>query len=102
RSNFHHYAFGTDPRAAGNAADPLPSIAADGAPLEFTYRFRDPALDLQYIVEESDGLSAWSEATTELVQTASDGEITTVTVRLPAPVEGVPVRRFVRVAAQGM
>ena len=99
-SNFHHYAFGTDPRATGGIAEALPSIAFNGVSLEFTYRFRNPALDLEFIVEESSDLLSWTEATTEQIGSESDGEITTITVRIPAPEAGVPIRRFVRVAAR--
>ncbi len=99
-SNFHHYAFGTDPRATGGIAEALPSIAFNGVSLEFTYRFRNPALDLEFIVEESSDLRSWTEATTEQIGSESDGEITTITVRIPASEAGVPIRRFVRVAAR--
>ena len=99
-SNFYHYAFGTDPRATGGVAEALTSIAFNGVSLEFTYRFRNPALDLEFIVEESSDLRSWTDATTEHIGSESDGEITTITVRIPAPEAGVPIRRFARVAAR--
>ncbi len=97
--NFYHYAFGTDPRATGGSADVLPSIAFDGTSLELTYRLRDPALDLEFSVEESGDLNNWSDATVELVGSASDGETTTMTVRVPVAGGAAPLRRFVRVTA---
>ncbi len=97
--NFYHYAFGTDPRATGGSADALPSIAFDGTSLELTYRLRDPALDLEFSVEESGDLNNWSDATVELVGSASDGETTTMTVRVPVAGGAAPLRRFVRVTA---
>ena len=99
-SNFYHYAFGTDPRATGGVAEALTSIAFNGVSLEFTYRFRNPALDLEFIVEKSSDLRSWTDATTEHIGSESDGEITTITVRIPAPEAGVPIRRFARVAAR--
>ena len=77
-----------------------PGIAFNGVSLEFTYRFRNPALDLEFIVEKSSDLRSWTDATTEHIGSESDGEITTITVRIPAPEAGVPIRRFARVAAR--
>jgi|GEM_PF-472866 len=99
RSNFYHYAFGTDARATGNIADPLPSIGFNGASLEFTYRYREPALDLEFIVETSGDLLDWSGVAVELVESDGDGELSTVTVRVPPPVAGDGRRDFVRVRA---
>ena len=55
---------------------------------------------LEFIVEESSDLLSWTEATTEHIGSESDGEIATITVRIPAPEAGVPIRRFARVAAR--
>jgi hypothetical protein len=49
---------------------------------------------------KSGDLRSWTDATTEHIGSESDGEITTITVRIPAPEAGVPIRRFARVAAR--
>ena len=94
-SNFHHYAFGTDPRGSGPGS-PL-EVAFDGSALEVTYRFRDPALDVAFELESSNDLSIWSPATTELLDLVIDGEFSTVTLRVTNP--GSQDRQFVRVRA---
>jgi hypothetical protein len=100
RSNFNHYAFGTDPRAPADASDAQPNIAFDGVSLELTYRFRDPALDLEFIVEVSSDLRSWSDAAIEIVRSATSDGITTATVSVEVPGEGKENRRFVRVATK--
>ena len=99
RSNFDHYAFGTDPRATGPLLNPLPTITVDATTLELTYRFRDPALDLEFVVEQSGDLSLWSETAVDLLGVARDGALATATVRAALPGGDEPGRRFVRVVA---
>ncbi len=102
RSNFHHYAFGTDPRATSGASDPLPSIEAAGGTLELTYRVRDPALDLEITIEASEDLAVWSPVALQLIESSVDASGTTVTVVLRDTVaigSNGATRRFLRVRA---
>ena len=103
RSNFYHYAFATDPRAANGASHDLPSIEAVDETLELTYRVRDPALDLEITVEESEDLTSWSPVDLQLIESSVDAGGTTVTVVLRDPVTiglNDGARRFLRVRAR--
>ena len=52
---------------------------------------------MSFELESSNDLSIWSPATTELLELVSDGELSTVTLRVTNP--GTLDRQFVRVQA---
>ena len=100
-TNFHHYAFGSNPRAAGVPTD-QPLSAIRGNFLEFTHQQRAAALDLEYLTETSDNLNAWTIIEAPVIQTstADINSMVTVTRRDPRIIDTPgDTRRFLRVRA---
>jgi len=97
-SNLHHYAFGTDPRATSLDSSNQPGIKLGEGSLDFTYRFRQSALDLEFEVQESSDLLSWMEATTTQISSDSEDGIIAVTVQIP----GTSAQKFVRVVARSV
>ena len=97
RSNFEEYVFGTDPRLPDAPAGL--TVERVGAFHELTYRYRNPALDLDVTLEGSEDLINWSPLDLETVASSQDNAFATVTRRLPLPADPAERAFFVRVRA---
>jgi hypothetical protein len=100
-SNFHHYAFGSNPRAAATSAGQL-VVAIKNGFFEITHAQCAGALDLEFGIESSDDLAVWTPVDAPIVHTSAVSSDSTVTVirRDPQPVTATgESRRFWRVRA---
>lgn len=69
-SNFHHYAFGSHPRATATRPD-QPIVAINNAFFEITNAQRAGALDLEFVTETSAHLDVWSPVETPIIHTSA-------------------------------
>jgi hypothetical protein len=100
-SNFHHYAFGSNPRAAATSEGQLVVAITNGF-FEITHAQCAGALDLEFVTESSDDLSVWTPVDAPIVDTSAVSVDSTVVVtrRDSQPVTATgESRRFWRVRA---
>ena len=101
-SNFHHYAFGSNPRAAATPPD-QPTVAINNAFFEITHAQRAAALDVEFVTETSGHLDIWSPVEAPIVHTSAVRLDSTVLVtrRDPQAVTSLTHenRRFWRIRA---
>ena len=107
--NLHEFAFGTDPKTAGNSsvAETGGLIASLGAPSirithspgpqllgMFARRKQPAAAGIVYRPQFSADLTTWIDSSAVPVKLADDGEMEVVTVAAPQSINGKPARFF--------
>ncbi|MCI0539203.1 MAG: hypothetical protein L0Z50_28685 [Verrucomicrobiales bacterium] len=96
--NLFEYAFDLDPhRAEPSAATALPHVTIDASSPSIIFRKRLAAMDLQYHIEVSSNLTAWSDGSNELEQLNPDAEASGHAILRETTKGDMPVQRFFRV-----
>lgn len=100
--NFHHYAFGSDPRHPAARPNP-PLVTINENFLELTHPQRASALDLEFVTETSSDLQTWTPLDAPIIHTvaAELNAMVIVTRRDPRALGTVPgeSQRFHRIRA---